>query len=109
MRRSRPGPSGQIAAAEPGSRLRAPATTPATPQIPPTRATTPATPRTPPTPATTAATAAPAEPGPGAFELTLAPVAAEEFFAAHWERAPLVVPRGEPERFDGILSARDVE
>ena len=63
--------------------------------------------RTRPTPATTPASPIPSE--DGALALTLAPLAAEAFFAEHWERRPLVVRRGEPGRFDGILSAADVE
>jgi ribosomal protein L16 Arg81 hydroxylase len=72
-----------------------------------TRATTAAT-----TAATTqGTTAAPARDRDGgdALGLTLAPVAAETFFAEHWERGPLVVPRAQPGRFDGILCAADVE
>ena len=60
-----------------------------------------------PTPATTPASPIPSE--DGALALTLAPLAPEAFFAEHWERRPLVVRRGEPGRFDGILSAADVE
>jgi ribosomal protein L16 Arg81 hydroxylase len=44
-----------------------------------------------------------------AVGLTLDPFGPDRFFAEHWQRAPLVVPRGEPGRFDGILSAADVE
>jgi hypothetical protein len=58
------------------------------------------------TPGTTAATTRSAG---DALSLTLDPVGAEAFFAEHWERRPLVVERGEPGRFDGILSTRDVE
>ena len=39
----------------------------------------------------------------------LDPVDAETFFAEHWERRPLIVPRDEPGRFDDLLSERDVE
>ena len=39
----------------------------------------------------------------------LEPVDAETFLAEHWERRPLVVPRGEPGRFDDLLSEADVE
>jgi lysine-specific demethylase/histidyl-hydroxylase NO66 len=39
----------------------------------------------------------------------IAPVGAEEFLAAYWERRPLHVARGEPGRFDDLLSAHDVE
>lgn len=39
----------------------------------------------------------------------MAPVPAERFLAEHWERKPLVVPRGEPGRFDDLLSTGDVE
>lgn len=35
------------------------------------------------------------------------PVAVDEFLAAYWERKPLHVARGEPDRFDDLLSARD--
>jgi lysine-specific demethylase/histidyl-hydroxylase NO66 len=65
------------------------------------------------TPATTAPPdgSAPAAPHPGsdALALTLAPVAAPDFFAEHWERRPLVVPRADPTRFTRILSPDDVE
>jgi Cupin superfamily protein len=44
-----------------------------------------------------------------ALERCLEPVAAEEFFARHWEREPLVVARGEPGRFDDLLSEADVD
>jgi lysine-specific demethylase/histidyl-hydroxylase NO66 len=43
-----------------------------------------------------------------AVELTLAPVGAA-FFEECWERRPLVVARAESGRFDGVLSAADVE
>ena len=75
-----------------------------------------ATPAT--TPVTTAATRAPdraaAGSGPAgagldALSLTLAPVSPEAFLDEHWEREPLLVSRGEPGRFDGILSPADVE
>jgi ribosomal protein L16 Arg81 hydroxylase len=39
----------------------------------------------------------------------LEPVDAATFFAEHWERRPLVVPRAEPGRFDDLLSESDVE
>jgi lysine-specific demethylase/histidyl-hydroxylase NO66 len=39
----------------------------------------------------------------------LEPVSVEAFFAEHWERQPLVVARGEPGRFDDLLSEADVE
>ena len=44
-----------------------------------------------------------------ALARALAPVENERFFAEHWERKPLVVPRGEEGRFDDLLSVRDVE
>ena len=50
--------------------------------------------------------------GPGtgsALALTLDPVTEESFFAEHWERRPLVIPRGEHERFSGLLSVADVD
>jgi lysine-specific demethylase/histidyl-hydroxylase NO66 len=68
-----------------------------------TTAATPLTPATPATPATTAAQR------PDAVALTLDPVGLDDFFAGHWERRPLTVARAEPGRFDGILSAADVE
>lgn len=37
------------------------------------------------------------------------PLPVERFLAEHWERRPLVVPRGEEGRFDDLLSERDVE
>jgi bifunctional lysine-specific demethylase and histidyl-hydroxylase NO66 len=67
--------------------------------------TTRATPRT---------TALPDGPGPAAppadaLELTLAPVAAPDFFADHWEQRPLVVSRDDPDRFRALLGPEDVE
>lgn len=47
--------------------------------------------------------------GPAALDLAVDPVGAEAFLADHWERKPLVVPRSEAGRFDGLLSTRDVE
>ncbi|MEO8290075.1 MAG: cupin domain-containing protein [Gaiellaceae bacterium] len=47
--------------------------------------------------------------GSGALARTLEPVSVEEFLAEHWEREPLVVPRGEEGRFDDLLSVADVE
>ncbi len=44
-----------------------------------------------------------------ALDRALAPVESESFFAEHWERKPLVVPRAEEGRFDDLLSVRDVE
>ena len=44
-----------------------------------------------------------------ALDRALAPVESESFLAEHWERTPLVVPRGEEGRFDDLLSVRDVE
>jgi hypothetical protein len=44
-----------------------------------------------------------------ALGLTLDPVGTERFFAEHWERRPLIVPRAEPGRFHAILTAGDVE
>lgn len=60
--------------------------------------TTPTRTRTPRTPASDAALAR-----------AIAPVGADEFLAGHWERRPLHVARGEPGRYDDLLSARDVE
>jgi lysine-specific demethylase/histidyl-hydroxylase NO66 len=45
----------------------------------------------------------------GALLRAIAPVAVEEFLDVYWEREPLHVARGEPGRFDDLLSARDVE
>ena len=45
----------------------------------------------------------------GALARAIAPVATEEFLREHWERRPLVVPRGEEGRFDDLLSVGDVE
>jgi lysine-specific demethylase/histidyl-hydroxylase NO66 len=44
-----------------------------------------------------------------ALGLTLEPVAPDVFLAEHWQRRPLVVARGEPGRFDAVLSPADVE
>jgi cupin superfamily protein len=43
------------------------------------------------------------------LRLAIDPVAAETFFAEHWERQPLVVARREPGRFEHLLSAADAE
>jgi bifunctional lysine-specific demethylase and histidyl-hydroxylase MINA len=44
-----------------------------------------------------------------ALALTLHPVTETSFFAEHWERRPLVIPRGERERFTGLLDVADVD
>jgi ribosomal protein L16 Arg81 hydroxylase len=44
-----------------------------------------------------------------ALERAVEPVEAGRFLSEHWERKPLVVPRGERGRFDDLLSTRDVE
>jgi hypothetical protein len=44
-----------------------------------------------------------------ALGLTVDPVGTDRFFAEHWERRPLVVPRAEPGRFDTILTPGDVD
>ncbi len=44
-----------------------------------------------------------------ALARAIAPVGVDEFLAEHWERKPLVVPRGEAGRFEDLLSVRDVE
>ena len=44
-----------------------------------------------------------------ALERAIAPVEADRFLAEHWERQPLVVPRGEEGRFDDLLSVPDLE
>jgi hypothetical protein len=44
-----------------------------------------------------------------ALRRAIAPVGADEFLAGYWERRPLHVERGEPGRFDDLISARDVE
>jgi ribosomal protein L16 Arg81 hydroxylase len=57
-----------------------------------------------PTPQTRASTTA-----ERALARCIEPVSAEEFFAEHWERKPLVVARDESGRFDDLLSLGDVE
>jgi bifunctional lysine-specific demethylase and histidyl-hydroxylase NO66 len=49
------------------------------------------------------------ERAPSALGLTLEPIAGEEFLAEYCDRRPLVVERGQPGRFDGVLSDEDVE
>jgi hypothetical protein len=44
-----------------------------------------------------------------ALALTLAPVTEASFFAEPWERRPLLIPRGERERFTGLLDVADVD
>ena len=46
---------------------------------------------------------------PAALGRAVEPFELERFLAEHWERRPLVVPRGEEGRFDDLLSTRDVE
>ncbi|MBA2462034.1 MAG: hypothetical protein H0V45_09765 [Actinobacteria bacterium] len=46
---------------------------------------------------------------PSALERAIAPVETAAFLAEHWERKPLVVPRGQEDRFEDLLSTRDVE
>src|SRR3954452_1932993 len=106
-RRAVPGSRPPGATTTPGTRPSPP--TPATPPPRPTRATTRVTPLTRRTPATTAATPRPLAEPPDALDLTLSPVAAETFFAQHWQQGRLVVPREEPRRFDAILSTGEVE
>src|SRR5919106_3528691 len=77
---------------------------------PPTRAPTPTlTTRTrmPTTPTRTRTRPTPAS--DAALLRAIAPTGADEFLAGNWERRPLHVARGEPGRFDDLLSARDVE
>ena len=57
----------------------------------------------------TATTRTPRRAAEAALRRCLEPVAAETFFAEHWERRPLVVARDEPGRFDDLLSEADVE
>lgn len=67
---------------------------------------------TPPTRPTAADVAVPAPAvvrAPSALRLTLDPVGQEEFLDTYCDRRPLVVERGEPGRFDGVLSDADVE
>ncbi|MEA2143074.1 MAG: bifunctional lysine-specific demethylase and histidyl-hydroxylase [Solirubrobacteraceae bacterium] len=62
---------------------------------------------------TAASLAAPAPVPPGrapwALELTLDPIGHVEFLDAYCDRRPLIVERGEPGRFDAVLSDADVE
>ena len=44
-----------------------------------------------------------------ALERAIEPVAADAFLVETWEQRPLHVARGEPGRFDDLLSARDAE
>ena len=48
-------------------------------------------------------------PSSAALGRAVEPFEIERFLAEHWERKPLVVPRGEEGRFDDLLSTRDVE
>jgi len=58
-------------------------------------------------PTRTTPTRTPSSPAP--LERAVEPVETGRFLAEHWERTPLVVPRGERGRFDDLLSTRDVE
>jgi hypothetical protein len=62
---------------------------------------------TPATPTRTTPTRTP--PSAVALGRAVEPLEIERFLAEHWERKPLVVPRGEAGRFDDLLSVRDVE
>ena len=62
---------------------------------------------TPATPTRTTPTRTP--PSTAALRRAVEPVEAERFLTEHWERQPLVVPRGVEGRFDDLLSTRDVE
>jgi ribosomal protein L16 Arg81 hydroxylase len=62
---------------------------------------------TPATPTRTTPTRTP--PSPAALARAVEPLEVERFLAEHWERKPLVVPRGEDGRFDDLLADRDVE
>ena len=69
-------------------------------------------PTTPPTLPTAAEVALPAPAltrAPSALHLTLDPVGHEEFLEEYADRRALVVERGEPGRFDAVLSDADVE
>ena len=59
------------------------------------------------TPTRTTATRTPSS--ADSLERAIAPVEIERFLAEHWERRPLVVPRGEQDRFADLLSPRDLE
>ena len=63
-----------------------------------------------PTPTTrTSVRPTPAASKAGALARCVAPVSAEEFRLEHWERRPLLVPRGGASGFDDLLSEADVE
>jgi bifunctional lysine-specific demethylase and histidyl-hydroxylase NO66 len=64
---------------------------------------------TPTRPTLTRTTRTPRRHAAAALARCLDPVDAETFFADHWERRPLSVPRAERGRFDDLLSERDVE
>jgi hypothetical protein len=63
------------------------------------------------TPTRTTLTATPTTRTPSGFALArcVEPLGAEEFLEEYWERAPLAVARGEPGRYDDLLSEADVE
>jgi ribosomal protein L16 Arg81 hydroxylase len=48
-------------------------------------------------------------PSSAALARAVEPFEVERFLAEHWERQPLVVPRGDEGRYDDLLSTRDVE
>jgi len=65
-----------------------------------------------PAPSASAVAPAPAPSGggaPSALELTLDPIDREAFLDEYCDRRPLVLERGEPGRFDAVLSDADVE
>ncbi len=74
-----------------------------------TPATTPASSRTSPPLAEPALRDRSAGPASGAVELTLHPCGLEEFLQAHWDSEPLLIPRADEGRFDGVLSREDLE
>jgi lysine-specific demethylase/histidyl-hydroxylase NO66 len=58
---------------------------------------------------TPAATTTPTAPTQASLTRCIEPVEDEEFLARYWEQRPLVVQRGEPGRFDDLLSRADAE
>ena len=51
----------------------------------------------------------PTQSGVWDFARLIQPISADVFFAAHWERKPLLLRRGDRSHYRDLLSIRDIE